>query len=131
MKAPCPVYKDRLPTQWPSVRGCWQQRQRVNGHMDKGANDWKNNESCIFLCSVSLARSRSSDCVCQVLQKHFFMAQTQFDRRKRRRRKIMRLSWKTAPAPSREAASGAPSARPCQDTWAPPATPRGSPPPRP
>ena len=75
-------------------------------------------------------RRSCQDCVCQVLQKHFswhrlnltdgngfsFRRKEKRFRRNRRRRKIMRLSWKTTPIPSGAAASGAPSARPCQDT---------------
>ena len=90
----------------------------------------RNQERWIYRRTASLGWGSEVDCVCQVLQKHFswhrlnltdgngssFRRKEKRFRRNRRRRKIMRLSWKMAPIPSGEAASGAPSARPCQDT---------------
>lgn len=54
-KCPCPVYiEERLPQRWPSVRRCWQQRPRVNRHMDKGAKNWKTMNQTLFYAASTL-----------------------------------------------------------------------------
>ena len=46
--------EERLPTRWPSIWSCSQQRQRVNGHIGKGAKNWKTMNHSLFYATSSL-----------------------------------------------------------------------------